>query len=238
MEITRTINADKRYYIDENLIINPDSLVDTAYRFNDMKIQMYNLLYDKKYKSVGILMTDTYSKWCKDTFKTSDYYNCAVYTSVSGILSSQNELNKMYMKTKESDLDARDAKIASIIEQIGKKQAIKDSLVTYAKTQKWKTPYPGCQTKMTGKSVTLPGDKKVDADTYERNIETDIRKLKSRLRLLISARNRAQDKLDCLKNNPPRRIIFGSKKCIQRKTPKIPISKHGRRNSLTKDMHQ
>ena len=49
MEITRTINADKRYYIDENLIINSDSLVDTEYRFNDMKIQMYNLLYDKKY---------------------------------------------------------------------------------------------------------------------------------------------------------------------------------------------
>lgn len=83
MEITRTINADKRYYIDENLIINSDSLVDTEYRFNDMKIQMYNLLYDKKYKNTGILTENTYSKWCKDTFKTSDYYNCAVYASAS-----------------------------------------------------------------------------------------------------------------------------------------------------------
>jgi hypothetical protein len=36
MEITRTINADKRYYIDENLIINPGSLIDTEHRFNDM----------------------------------------------------------------------------------------------------------------------------------------------------------------------------------------------------------
>ena len=62
MEITRTINADKRYYIDENLIINSDSLVDTEYRFNDMKIQMYNLLYDKKYKNTGILTENTYSK--------------------------------------------------------------------------------------------------------------------------------------------------------------------------------
>ena len=61
MEITRTINADKRYYIDENLIINSDSLVDTEYRFNDMKIQMYNLLYDKKYKNTGILTENTYS---------------------------------------------------------------------------------------------------------------------------------------------------------------------------------
>lgn len=40
MEITRTINADKRYYIDENLIVNADSLIDTEYRFNDMKIQI------------------------------------------------------------------------------------------------------------------------------------------------------------------------------------------------------
>ena len=69
MEITRTINADKRYYIDENLIINSDSLVDTEYRFNDMKIQMYNLLYDKKYKNTGILTENTYSKWCKDTLR-------------------------------------------------------------------------------------------------------------------------------------------------------------------------
>lgn len=161
MEITRTINADKRYYIDENLIINSDSLVDTEYRFNDMKIQMYNLLYDKKYKNTGILTENTYSKWCKDTFKTSDYYNCAVYTSASGMLSSQNELNKLYIKTKKSDLDARDTKIASTIEQLEKKQAIKESLVIYAKTKKWKTPYSGCQTKMTGKSVSLPGTKKL-----------------------------------------------------------------------------
>ena len=162
MEITRTINADKRYYIDENLIINSDSLVDTEYRFNDMKIQMYNLLYDKKYKNTGILTENTYSKWCKDTFKTSDYYNCAVYTSASGMLSSQNELNKLYIKTKKSDLDARDTKIASTIEQLEKKQAIKESLVIYAKTKKWKTPYSGCQTKMTGKSVSLPGNEKGD----------------------------------------------------------------------------
>ena len=217
MEITRTINADKRYYIDENLIVNPDSLINTEHQFNDMKIQMYNLLYDKKYKGSGILTKDTYSKWCKDTFKTNDYYNCAVYTCASGMISSQNELNKLYIKTRKSDLDARDTKIASTIEQIGKKQAVKASLVVYAKTKKWKTPYPGCQTKMTGKSVTLPGNKKVDVDEYERNIETDIRRLKSRLRLLTSARNRAQDKLDCLKVNPPRRIIFGSKEMYSEK---------------------
>lgn len=29
MEITRTINADKRYYLDEDKIINSGSLMDT-----------------------------------------------------------------------------------------------------------------------------------------------------------------------------------------------------------------
>ena len=117
-----------------------------------MKIQMYNLLYDKKYKGSGALTEEAYSKWCKDIFGTNDYYNCAVYTYASGVISSQNELNKLHITTKESDLDARDTKIASTIEQLQKKQAIKDSLVTYTKTKKWKTPYPGCQTKMTGKN--------------------------------------------------------------------------------------
>ncbi len=36
------------------------------------------------------------------------------------MLSSQNELNKLYIKTKKSDLDARDTKIASTIEQLEK----------------------------------------------------------------------------------------------------------------------
>lgn len=216
MEIIRTINANKRYYLDENFIINPDSLIHTIYKFNDMKIQMYNLLYDKKYKDSGILKKETYSKWCKDTFGTNDYYNCAVYTGASGIISSQNELNKLYIKTKKKDIDARDAKIKDTIEQLKKKQSIKDSLVIYAKTKKWKTPYAGCQTKMTGKTVTVSGGKKIDVDTYERKIESDIRNLKNRLKLLITARNRAQHKLDGL-NKDPRRIIFGSKKLYSEK---------------------
>lgn len=92
---------------------------------------------------------------------------------------------------------------------------------------------------MTGKSVTLPGDKKVDVDTYERNIEADIRRLKSRLRLLISGQEPGvRIKLDCLKANPPKRTSLVQKRYIQKKTPKIPISRHGNGSSLTKDMHQ
>lgn len=217
MEITRTINADKRYYLDENLITNADSLIETIRRFNDIQMQMYNLLYEKKYMASGSLTEQTYSQWCKDKFETNDYYNCAIYTRASGMLSSQKELRTLYMQTKRSDLKARDTKIASTEQQLAKKQAIKDSLVTYAKTGRWKTPYTGCQTKVAGKKVNLPGGKTMTVKMYEYKIEADIRKLKTRWKLLISARNRAQAKLDNLKAHPPRRIVFGSKKMYTEK---------------------
>lgn len=214
MEITRTINADKRYYLDENLITNADSLIETIRRFNDIQMQMYNLLYEKKYMASGSLTEQTYSQWCKDKFETNDYYNCAIYTRASGMLSSQKELRTLYMQTKRSGLKARDTKIASTEQQLAKKQAIKDSLVTYAKTGRWKTPYTGCQTKVAG---NLPGGKTMTVKMYEYKIEADIRKLKTRWKLLISARNRAQAKLDNLKAHPPRRIVFGSKKMYTEK---------------------
>ena len=156
MEITRTINADKRYYIDEDTMTNADSLIDTIRMFNDIQMQMYNLLYEKKYMDSGILTKQTYSNWCKDTFGTSDYYNCAVYTRASGMLSSQKELRSLYIRTKEADLKARDTKIKSTGQQLAKKQAIKDAIVLYIKTGKWKTPYTGCQTRVAGKNVKLP----------------------------------------------------------------------------------
>ena len=61
MGITRTVNADKRYYLDEGDIVNAGSLVDTISIFNDMKIRLYNALYDKKYLDAGPLTAQTYS---------------------------------------------------------------------------------------------------------------------------------------------------------------------------------
>ena len=42
MQLTRTINADKRYYLDEDEIQNVESLIQTMERFNHIKIQLYN----------------------------------------------------------------------------------------------------------------------------------------------------------------------------------------------------
>lgn len=61
MDIIRTVNADRRYYLDEDKIYNADSLVDTIRRFNDIKIQMYNHLYDLRYDNTGVFSDMTYS---------------------------------------------------------------------------------------------------------------------------------------------------------------------------------
>lgn len=217
MEITRTINADKRYYLDENLITNAGSLIETIQRFNDIQMQLYNLLYERKYMASGILTEQTYSQWCKNEFGTNDYYNCAIYTRASGMLSSQKELRILYIRTKEADLKARDTKIASTEQQLAKKQAIKDSIVLYIKTGRWKTPYSGCQAKAAGKKVNLHGGRSMTVEMYEYKVEADIRELKTRRKLLISARNRAQAKLDNLKAHSPKHIVFGSKKMYAEK---------------------
>ena len=39
MELSRTINSDKRYYLDENTIENTASFLQTMRVFNDAKIE-------------------------------------------------------------------------------------------------------------------------------------------------------------------------------------------------------
>ena len=56
----------------------------------------------------------------------------------------------------------------------------------------------------------------VKLDEYERNVEADIRKLKTRLALVTEARNRKVKKLENIKNLPPERIVFGGKKLPNR----------------------
>lgn len=217
MDIIRTVNADRRYYLDEDKIYNADSLVDTIRRFNDIKIQMYNHLYDLRYDNTGVFSDMTYSQWCTDTFGINAYYACAIYSAASGALSSQNELNKIYIRSKEEDLKARDTKIGSVKEQLERKQAVKKSLDLYRTTKKWKMPYTGCQLAIDNGTVHLSGKKTMDTGSFERMVEQNIRDLKHRLKMLISSRERAGKKLEDLKRFPPKRILFGTKKLYSRK---------------------
>ena len=118
MELSRTINSDKRYYLDENTIENAASFLQTMRVFNDAKIDLYNALYDQKYLASGPLIDHAYPVFLKEKYKTNDYYNAAIYTAASGSISSQKELKKYYSTTINADLKTRDEKIQMIQEAL------------------------------------------------------------------------------------------------------------------------
>ena len=98
MSITRTINSDKRYYLDESLINNAGSFLSTMKLFNLAKIDLYNQKFELKYFDDGILKTETYSKFLKDKYHLDAYYQASIHSAANGQLSSQAELQKFYKK--------------------------------------------------------------------------------------------------------------------------------------------
>ena len=134
MELSRTINSDKRYYLDENTIENAASFLQTMRVFNDAKMDLYNALYDQKYLVSGPLIDHAYPVFLKEKYKTNDYYNAAIYTAASGSISSQKELKKYYSTTITADLKTRDEKIQTDSGSSWiRKRAVKNSIRIYRK---------------------------------------------------------------------------------------------------------
>ena len=152
MELSRTINSDKRYYLDENTIENAASFLQTMRVFNDAKIDLYNALYDQKYLASGPLIDHAYPVFLKEKYKTNDYYNAAVYSAASGSISSQKELKKYYSTTITADLKTRDEKIQTIQEALDKKK----EMLEYIREQDlWL--YHKLRYSILGRAANLPG---------------------------------------------------------------------------------
>ena len=228
MEITRTFNSDKRYYLDEDLIINSESLIDTINRFNDIKIQLYNHLYEQRFYDRGILTQTSVATWCKLNFNITDYYITSIYSQASGSISSQTELNRLYIKTIKEEIKTKDRKIKDLKKSLRNKEAIRKSITLYikgknkeeenSKEKEWKNPYKGCRTKVVDNQVTAPNLKgTVTIEQYERIIEEDIKSLRLKIKLIEESKKRKQKKLSNKKKNPPRKIVFGSKKFYKKK---------------------
>lgn len=221
MSITRTVNSNKRYYLDETLIDNTDSFLSTMKLFNLAKIDLYNQKFNFKFNDNGILKIETYPEFLKDKYHVDAYYQASIHSAANGQLSSQAELQKFYKKCFEADIKIRQEKIKKTEEELVKKQGIKESLVIYAKTGRWVKPYSKCQLKACGSYIQGPGIKgKEDILTYERKVENRIRKLKSRIKHLKYGLQRKQQKIDNLTAKAPKRIIFGSKKLFSKKDDK------------------
>ena len=97
------------------------------------------------------------------------------------------------------------------------KRKLKDSIRTFLKTGKWKRPYAGCRFKISRKNIILPYGKTYNIEVYERKLEGEIRKLKTRLSLVKESRKRAATKLESLRKHNPKRIVFGTRKLYKEK---------------------
>lgn len=221
MKITKTVNCNQRYYLDEFNIMNFESFMNTIRVFNLAKIDLYSQKYRLKYSNDGALTTIKEGMYLKNEYGLSAYFQSAVCTAANGQLSSQAELQKFYKQCYEADIKTRQEKIAKTKEELVRKQGVKESLVTYAKTGRWVKPYSKCQLKVCGSYVQGPGIKgKEDVGVYERKIESRIRKLKSKIKYLEYGLQRKQQKIDNLTTKAPKRIIFGSKKLFSKKDDK------------------
>lgn len=217
MELTRTIYGNKRYYLDENNIINQEAMLYTFQRYNDIKMTFYNVRYAEKFQKTGPLMETAYSKWLKEKFQINAYYQAALYTDVNGILSSQTELKYLYIKNAKEELKNKQLKIKFLQEMLDKKKSIKASIKQYLMTGKWKKPYPLCKIVVHGKSCTLFSGKQFLVEDYERIVEADIRKLKHRIKMIQESCKRKEHKKQCLMDHEPLKVLFGSKKRYQQK---------------------
>lgn len=217
MELTRTIYGNKRYYLDENSIINQEAMLYTFQRYNDIKMAFYNVRYAEKFQKTGPLMDTAYSKWLKEKFQINAYYQAALYTDVNGILSSQTELKYLYIKNAKEELKNKQLKIKSLQEMLDKKKSIKASIKQYLMTGKWEKPYPLCKIVVHGKSCTLFSGKQFLVEDYERIVEADIRKLKHRIKMIQESCKRKDHKKQCLMDHEPPKVLFGSKKRYQQK---------------------
>ena len=104
-------------------------------------------------------------------------------------------------------------------EQLDKKRAIKNSIRLYIKTKKWIKPYPKCQSKVRGFKIILFNKMMANLDEYERKVEADIRKLKTRLALVTEARkqNAKRRNWRTLKNFHQSGLCLVEGSCILRK---------------------
>ena len=138
--------------MDENIIENAVSFLQTMRVFNDAKIDLYNALYDQKYLASGPLIDHAYPVFLKEKYKTNDYYNAAVYSEASGSISSQKELKKYYSTTITADLKTRDEKIKMIQEALDKKK----EMLEYIREQDlWL--YHKLRYSILGRAANLPG---------------------------------------------------------------------------------
>lgn len=210
-----TVNSG-RYYAEDMAPGAFDACMSALSVYNTAKIKLYNAMYEHRYHEgsdhdvLGKPGT-TYASFLKECAGLNAYDAASLYSDVSGILSSQREFRKWYLQTQTEDLKARKAKTASLAKKLDQLLAVKQTLVTYAKTGRFVRPYKGCQLKISGQKACPYGKKTFPLADYERSVEQQIRRTKARLHSVRAAMKRKEARLERFAGEPPARVLFGSK---------------------------
>lgn len=215
-----TVNADKRYYLDEGNVSNTKGFLETLDSYNRCKISLYNVMYAEKYDANKGILTQkniTYPRFLKDRFGTNDYYNSSLYSEVTGVLKSQKELHELNLANKQVDISNRETKIQSTIEQLDKKLAVKKSIVIYMKTGTWEKPYPKCSLVVSGNRISGFHIPETDIHQYEYDLDRKIKQLSTRIKQLQEGKKRMEQSYERMKNNPPKKAMFGSRDFYKKK---------------------
>mgnify|MGYP006973120028 CR=1 FL=1 len=229
MQITVTVNSDRRYYLDGPFVSGADSLVETVRRFNVMKIALYNELYDRDIlkKEDCTLKSESYSAflkrlaremgWASEKDPLSDYYTRAVYSASNGALRAQKEQKELHKETASEKLDECYGKAKEEQESLDKLLSVKASLKAFLNGKGWTPPYEDCGLTVEEDGRMARDGKTVNAVSFERKIDEKIRAQKNKVRNIEARYVRLRDKLDDLIEKPVRRIVFGSKKFYSQK---------------------
>lgn len=234
MERTFTIPSN-RIYLDSLDADEVRSLKDTVYKYNNMKMRVYNQMYDMKYLSTK---TENLTAWMKQEYQNiyherlTDYYVTSLFSSASGVLSSQKELQRMYDSEFVLRQKQRMKKIDSLKKDISDLLKVKKKLVAYTKKSQRLALKPSDRTKAV---LKLPASWKFqisdDADNdisfvynkkkytlpnlyrFELFIDKKVKMLRGRIKYILFKIDRMEKK-HC---TTPRRVTFGSSALYKKK---------------------
>ena len=181
----------------------------------------YNISFNKKIYSKSVHMT------IKSEFGiNNDYYINSAVQEAKSLISSQVELKKLYIKNSEIEIKERNKKIKEVEKQLKNKEKVKQSIIKISKAIKSEKKIPKFSTYKGSVEFMEINDGEITFGIRRRNnepllfniytfevcyVDKKIRELKNRLKQLKFGLKRAENKLDKLKNNLPKRVCFGGK---------------------------
>lgn len=212
----------------ETLSENDVTLIDlNKETFNTMVRRAYNIQYNinfnKKSYSKSVHMT------IKSEFNISnDYYVNSAVQEAKALINSQIELKKLYIKNLEIEIKERKKKIKDIEKQLKNKLKVKESIIKITKAIKSGKKIPKFSTYRGAMEFMIlnPDTKELEFGVRRKRkdplmfniytfevcyLDNQIRKLKNRLKQVVFGLNRAEEKLERLKSNPPKKVCFGGR---------------------------